>query len=122
MSYSDITPVNYDLFNNTIGDDWRIPIPVYLSDRETVFPFTGWEGFANVESRSKDGTNVISFSTYDGTMDLQDGKIYLIADKDQTEQLSAGEYVWSCKFLEPVFGDLRTLILRSRFEIVNRNG
>jgi len=120
MAYLDITPKKYNLFENVIGDDWRIPIPVKQSDRVTAWDFEGWEGFARVRFKSKDGSIVATFDTYDGTMLLQAGYIYLIADKDVTAQFTAGTYVWDCTFLEPVLGLTRTLIIESIFEIINK--
>ena len=119
MAYQDITAKTYDLFDNVAGDDWRILIPVYQSDRTTEWIFTGWQAFAQVRKKSKLGTEIISFDTYDGTIQFVGGKMYLIADKDVTRQLTGGVHVWDCQFLEPTRGLRRTLIIESIFEIIN---
>ena len=118
MAYSDITPKHYPLYNNVLGDDWRIPIPVVQSDRSTVWDFTGWQAHAQVRNKI-DGSVIIDFDTYDATIEFSGGTMYLIADKDTTRQLSSKKNaVWDCDFLEPVRGLIRTLILESEFEIV----
>lgn len=116
MAYTDITPKPYNLYNNNIGDDWKIPIPVKQADRVTAWDFTGWQGFAQV--RDKIGGNIIAtFDTYDGSMSFDGGTIYLVSFKDVTAQLSPGLFIWESQFLEPVTGLTRTLITRSVFEI-----
>ena len=119
MAYQDITPKTYDLFNNVAGDDWRIPIPCYQSDRTTEWIFTGWQAFAQVRKKTQQGTVIAEFDTYDGTIEFDGGTMYLIADKDVTRQLSGGIHVWDCQFLEPTRGLTRTLIIESIFEIIN---
>ena len=117
MAYTDITPQQNPLYDNVAGDDWRIPVPVYQSNRTSEWDFTGWQAFAQVRTRDS-GDVIIEFDTYDGTIEFDGGKMYLIADKDDTRLIDPLEYVWDCQFLEPVFGLLRTLIIECPFVVI----
>lgn len=116
MAFQYITAKPYPLYNIVEGDDWRILVPVVQSDRSTEFDFTGWQALAQVRKKI-DGSLIIEFDSYDGTIEFDGGNIFLIADKNDTVGLSSSEYVWDCQFQDP-WGYRRTLIIKSIFEVI----
>ena len=117
MAWEYITAKHYPLYDMVIGDDWRELVPVYQSGGTTAFDFTGWNAFAQIRNKA-DGTVIMSFDSYDGTIEFDGGNMYLIADKDETSQLKGDRnYVWDCQFLDP-YGYRRTLIIESTIEFI----
>lgn len=111
-----ITPKPYPIYDVVRGDDWRIKISVVLADGETPFDFTGWQAHAQVRNKAS-GVLIADFDTYDATIDLDGGDIFLIRDKDDTN-ISAAQYEWDCQFHDTE-GLRRTLIIKSIFEIID---
>ena len=117
MAYQYVTRKTYDIVNMPIGDDWREFIPIVQSDKETAWDFTSWKAVAEV--RDKDGNLIIAFDSESSTptIEFADGGMYLIAEDAVTADLSANNYVWSCRFTD-ADDYLRSQILNSDFEIV----
>ena len=116
MAFQYITEKTYPIYNMIAGDDWRKLVPVVQSDGSTEFDFTGWQALAQVRKKI-DGSLIIEFDSYDGTIEFSGGDIFLIADKDDTTNLTAGLYIWDCQF-QDAQGRRRTLIIKSDFEII----
>ena len=116
MAFQYITEKTYPIYNMVKGDDWRKLVPVVQADGSTEFSFTGWNALAQVRKR-KDGSLIIEFDSYDGTIEFDGGDMFLIADKDDTVDLISGEHVWDCQFQDP-WGFRRTLIIPDTFEII----
>lgn len=115
MAFQYITEKTYPIYNMVAGDDWRKLVPVVQSDGSTEFDFTGWQALAQVRKKI-DGSLIIEFDSYDGTIEFDGGDMFLIADKDDT-RINPGLYVWDCQFLDSL-GFRRTLIIKSDFEII----
>ena len=116
MAFQYITEKTYPIYNMVKGDDWRKLVPVVQADGITEFSFTGWNALAQVRKKT-DGSLIIEFDSYDGTIEFDGGDMFLIADIDDSTNLSDGLYVWDCKFQDPQ-GLKRTLIIESDFEII----
>ena len=116
MAFQYITEKTYPIYNMVKGDDWRKLVPIVQADGSTEFDFSGWNALAQVRKRV-DGSLVIEFDSYDGTIEFDGGDMFLIADKDDTVDLLSGTHVWDCQFQDP-FGFRRTLIIKSDFEII----
>ena len=110
-----ITNKPYHIYEVRRRTDWRILIPVVVSDGVSPFDFTGWQAHAQIRKKVA-GTLIADFDTYDATIELDGGNMYLIRDKDDTD-IKANQYVWDCFFLDTE-GQTRGLIIESIFEII----
>ena len=116
MAFQYITEKTYPIYNMVEGDDWRKLVPVVQSDSSTEFDFAGWNALAQVRKKI-DGSLIIEFDSYDGTIEFEGGNMFLIANKDDTTGLTSGEHVWDCQFQDP-WGYRRTIIISDVFEII----
>lgn len=113
MSYVQVTPVEYPL-EFTKNDTWIIEIPVVDANGDE-FDFNGWTAEAHVMVSKHATTAVVTFSSYDLTLELESGILRLNLDYSETN-VEAKTYVWDCEFTDPD-GRRLTLIKPSEFKV-----
>lgn len=115
MSYTEFTPKSYPL-KFAEGADWIREITVTVDDDDTLKNFTGMTAKAQVRTQPNSGTIVATFSSYDLSLFLTEGKIKLVHFKEDHTSVTAAKYWWDC-ILTDDEGNEIPVIYPSEFEV-----